>query len=392
MALKNWFKSDICPFDPPDEMKKKHLYIWTLLGLLVTVVAIISVAESYLFSSTRQRLLTAQLETSKREAREVGRLLEEQLADGSAPSAVTENLQRSIENTDSQSGFICMYDTTGMELCHPDRSRIGQMVTEGNSQVNGLGENTSQSLFKVLMQGEASGGLRTFGDKRESEIIYVYPVQKTGWMVAAHANLVAINSQLDDLRNKFLFTHIIAGVLIILFSFLLVRFIGGRYETGLETEKSQLQEDLRKLSLLNADLVSYREKIERMDVTSERETDDSIESTVNRKRILTYWRDELVSLTIENIAFFYTQESATHIHCRDGKVYIHNDSLDDLMKQLNAAVFFRANRQFIVSIHAIDKIYRYGKNQLKITVIPDAPEVILISKNNAATFKEWLNI
>lgn len=373
-------------------MKKKHVYIWTLLGLLITVIAIIGVAESYLFSSTRQHLLMAQLETSKREAREVGRLLEEQLADGNDPATVTENLQRSIENTDSQSGFICMYDTTGKELCHPDRSRIGQMVTEGNSQINGLSENTSQSLFKALMQGEPSGGLRTFGEKRESEIIYVYPVQKTGWMVAAHANLVAINSQLDDLRNKFLLTHIIAGILIITFSFFLVRFIGGRYETGIETEKYQLQEDLKKLSLLNADLVSYREKIERTNLPSENGTADNIENTVNRKRILTYWRDELISLPVDNIAFFYTQESATHIHCRDGKVYTHNDSLDDLMKQLDTALFFRANRQFIVSIHAIDKIFRYGKNQLKITITPDAPEVILISKNNAATFKEWLNI
>lgn len=373
-------------------MKKNYLYLWTLLGLLVTVVGIISVTESYLFSNTRQRLLVAQLETSKREAREVGRILEEQLADGSAPATVTESLQRSIENTDSQSGFICMYDTTGKELCHPDRSRIGQRVTEGNSQVNGLGENTSQSLFNVLMRGEALGGLRTFGDMRESEIIYVYPVQKTGWMVAAHANLVAINSQLNDLRNKFLLTHIIEGILIILFSFLLVRFIGGRYEIGLESEKSQLQEDLRKLSLLNADLISYREKIEQINIPSERLTVEGIENTVNRKRILTYWRDELISLPVHNIAFFYTEESATHIHCRDGKVYTHTDSLDDLMKQLDAALFFRANRQFIVSIHAIDKIYRYGKNQLKITVIPDAPEVILISKNNAATFKEWLNI
>ncbi|MBT1706307.1 LytTR family transcriptional regulator [Chryseosolibacter indicus] len=373
-------------------MKKKYLSIYTLLGLLITVIAIISVAESYLFSSTRQHLLLAQLETSRREAREVGRLLEEQLADGNTAATVTENLQRSIENTDSQSGFICMYDTTGKELCHPDRSRIGLMVTEGNSQISGLSENTSQSLFNVLTQGEPSGGLRTFGDRRESEIIYVYPVQGTGWMVAAHANLVAINSQLDNLRNKFLLTHIIAGILIITFSFFLVRFIGGRYETALESEKSQLQEDLKKLSLLNADLEGYRERIESMNVSLEKkETEDNNGGAVNRKRILTYWRDELVSIPVKNVAFFYTQESATHIHCRDGKVYTHNDSLDELMKQLDIALFFRANRQFIVSIHAIDKIFRYGKNQLKITVSPDAPEVILISKNNAATFREWLN-
>jgi hypothetical protein len=373
-------------------MKKKHVYIWTLLGLLVTVIAIISVSESYLFSSTRRHLLMAQLETSKREAREVGRLLEGQLADGNAAASIAENLQRSIENTDSQSGFICMYDTTGREICHPDRARIGQLVTEGNSQVSGLHENTSLSLFKILLQGEPSGGLRSFGDNRESEIIYVYPVQHTGWMVAAHANLVAINSQLDDLRHKFLLTHILAGILIITFSFFLVRFIGRRYETGIEAEKHQLQEDLKRLSLLNAGLASYREKIERMNASSEKETKSSAEGAVRRKRILTYWRDELISLPLENIAFFYTQESTTHVHCRDGKVYSHHDSLDDLMTQLDAALFFRANRQFIISIYTVDKIYRYGKSQLKITVIPDAPEVILISKNNAAAFKEWLNI
>ena len=67
-------------------------------------------------------------------------------------------------------------------------------------------------------------------------------------------------------------------------------------------------------------------------------------------------------------------------------------SLDDMYTNLNSALFFRANRQFIISITAIDKIIKYGKSQLKIVLQSKTSEDIIISKNKAAEFKQWLNM
>ena len=59
---------------------------------------------------------------------------------------------------------------------------------------------------------------------------------------------------------------------------------------------------------------------------------------------------------------------------------------------LNSTLFFRANRQFIISIAAIDKIIKYGNSQLKILLQSKTSDEIIISKNKAAEFKQWLNM
>lgn len=75
----------------------------------------------------------------------------------------------------------------------------------------------------------------------------------------------------------------------------------------------------------------------------------------------------------------------------DGKLTTSNNSLDELYNDLDDSLFFRANRQFILSINSIDKILRYGNNQLKIVVVPKSDINIIVSKNKASEFKKWLN-
>ena len=112
----------------------------------------------------------------------------------------------------------------------------------------------------------------------------------------------------------------------------------------------------------------------------------------SRKRILTYLRNELVPVLIDDIAYIYTENTITYIVTFDGKKSTANASLEDMYSNLDATIFFRANRQFIISIAAIDKIIKYGKSQLKILVRSTTSEEIIISKNKAAEFKQWLNM
>lgn len=373
-------------------MRKDQSYLLTLAGLTLTVLVISIFTVNHLFSESKDRILLSQLEVSKREAREVARLLEQQLASGVSHARVTLNLQRSIENTDTQSGFLCMYDTNGIELCHPNPKRIGQPVDSG-SVVEGMNDPSLRSFYELLSEGQATGGMRSIGPNQSgSEIIYMHPVRGTGWMVAAHANIVALNQQMSELRDQFLLTHGLAGALIVLLSFVTVRWVGHRYERGLESEKAQLVDDVKGLSKLNADLLSYQRKLEQAPVPAPIVVDAAPEEEkVKKDRILTYWRDQLVPVATEDIAFIHTQHALTYINCLDGQVYTSNGSLDELYSQLDERQFFRANRQFVVSVRAIDKIFRYGRGQLKIAVHPKAPTDILISKNKAAEFKQWLD-
>lgn len=374
-------------------MKKEKVYLWTLLGLSLIVLLISALTMNYLFLSARNRLLEAQLEFSKREAREIQKLLEGQLAGGIPKEKVAATLQRSIENTDTQSGFLCMYDTTGKEICHPDPSRIGRQIDKDNSVIGTIAGQGTQPFYELLNEGKAAGGLRTFSPSRGgSEIIFVQPVTNTSWMLASHANLQTIYRQIEELHTQFLLAQGFAATLIVLLSFLAVRWIGNRYEQRLEGEKKELSVEVKSLTALNASLVRYQTTVENKRIESiEADQTTQPEEVSSRRRILTYVKDELVVIATDQIAFFHTDHSLTHIYCQNGKVYTSTASLDELQKGLDDALFFRANRQFIISVRAIDKIYLYGKNQLKIAVHPLPPEDLLISKNKVAEFKQWLN-
>jgi len=365
-------------------MKKDRIYLLTLIAITTVVIAVGIFSLNYLYRTSEKRLLESQMQSSRREAREVSALLAQQLQSGLSKENVIANLQRSIENTDTQSEFICMYNTEGIELCHPDPRQIGQRVDESNSTVSELDYSIPVSFQQLLKKGKTDGGIRSFQDER-SEIIYVHPVSGTDWMVASHANLSGINQQLQQLYSRFLTAHLMSGILIVLFSFVAVRVISRRYEQTLETEKQKLRQDVLGLSMLNEQLKEIQVRLE--DRLHERTADE----TGPKSRILTYKKDELVSISVSEIAFFYSENAVTHVTTFRDEIYHTNLSLDELLKQLDSKNFFRVNRQYIVNIHAIENILRYGQNQLKLITNPRIDDLVLISKNRVAEFKQWLD-
>ncbi|MFA5327604.1 MAG: LytTR family transcriptional regulator DNA-binding domain-containing protein [Prolixibacteraceae bacterium] len=365
-------------------MKKDNIYLITLAAITTVVIVVGIFSMNYLYKTSESRLLESQMQSRRREAREVSGLLEQQLKSGLSKETVIDNLQRSIENTDTQTEFICMYNTTGIELCHPDPKLIGQRIDENNSTVTGLDFGSPVTFQQLLGKGKVSGGIRSLQDGR-SEIVYVHPVAATDWMVASHANLSAINRQLQHLYNQFLLAHLLSGILIVFFSFVAVRLINSRYEQTLESEKFQLSQDIRSLSVLNDQLKENQIRLEAQ--LNEKSGDE----TNSKSRMLTYKKDELVSINVGEIAFLFSENATTRVTTFKQEVYHTNLSLDEIMKQLNPKSFFRINRQYIVNIQAIENILRYGNSQLKLVTNPKIEEIVIISKNKVSEFKQWLD-
>lgn len=373
-------------------MHRSRLYLLTLAGLTLIVLVVSSLSVQYLIRISREEILHTQLEASQREAREVARVLAVQVANGTPAPAIIAGLQQSIENSSTETGFLCMYNTAGIELCHPDPRKVGMVIAQGNSQITNAGETPATDFRALLNRGQAAGGIRNFGHEDRTEVVYVYPVKNTDWMLAAHANISHQEERLTALQTTFILIHIIAAAAIIVLSFFTIRWLTHHYERSLEQTNNQLADDVRTLTRLNANLSDYKDRILVLEQKTEPATTPHTATTEKTKtRLLTYWRDELITLQVTDIACCYTRNDLTHIQCRDAKVHTTNASLDELYETFDNRLFFRANRQFIISIHAIDKIYRYGANQLKITLNPPAPEDIIISKNKASDFKDWLN-
>jgi hypothetical protein len=369
-------------------MKKDQVYFFTFTGLTIIIFIVSYFGMNYLLEVSANHLLQSQIESGKREAREVSNLVGYQMQSGLPKETVIDNLQRSIENTNTNSGFVSMFDWSGVQICHPSADKIGEQIMNDESieQPPIYGELNPDDFYELLKNKAKSENIEM--PSGPSEIIYLYPVKDTDWIVASHANIGQIEREMHKLKGNFIIVYAISGIIIVIMSIFLVRLINMHYEKKLEIRNEGLSQEVLNLSRLNNDLMLYKEKVGKEEtLANTNETNSHV-----KKRILTYLKDEIISVETDDVAFLYTENTNTYIYCLDGKVYNCNNSLEELYVDLDKNAFFRANRQFILSIKAISKIYKYGNNQLKIEVTPKPPVNIIVSKNKASEFKRWLNL
>jgi len=368
-------------------VKKDTLYILTLLAIALVVFFFGYLSMSYLLKVSTNEFLEIQIEGSKREAREFAKIVAFQIERGAERQEVIDIVQKSIEGTDIESGFICMFDWSGVEICHPNPKMIGQKISPDKSYVHPINDEMNSDDFYTLLtkKREEIGGIRDFsGSNRDSEIIYLYPVSNTDWIIAAHANMSKIEDHVKELKINFLLVYLLSSLIIILLSLVTVRYIGSYYEKQLELKNDLLSEEVINLSKLNLDLTKQKVKIDeknQQDRTDQKEEAEDIQEVKLKNRILTYSKDKLNSVKTEEISFIRTEYTITTIYTLAGKKFTTNASLDELYLSLDPLIFFRANRQFILSIKGIKEILKYGNNQLKIITSPFSDIDIIINKN-----------
>lgn len=110
-----------------------------------------------------------------------------------------------------------------------------------------------------------------------------------------------------------------------------------------------------------------------------------------RTRFLIYGTDRFWSLQVADIAYFYSENKVTFAVTRKGQEHVIDLSLNKLMEQLNPECFFRANRQIIISIDAIDHAEPYFNGKIVVSVCPPYKAQITISEEKLSSFKLWLN-
>ena len=108
-----------------------------------------------------------------------------------------------------------------------------------------------------------------------------------------------------------------------------------------------------------------------------------------RKRFLVKKGMDYITIRTEDIAYFYATHKLVCMVDKTGQKFILDKSLAELEKETDPAQFYRLNRKFLVSLHAIKKIRSYPKSKLLIEVVPGINEEIIVSQENANAFKAW---
>jgi len=109
-----------------------------------------------------------------------------------------------------------------------------------------------------------------------------------------------------------------------------------------------------------------------------------------KERFLVKQGDRLIPIEASDIGYFQTKDKNNFIHTFDNKEYQIDQSLDEIEKALNPKLFFRANRQFIVSATAVEKIHFWFSSKLKVDIRPNPGEDVIVSREKATAFRTWM--
>lgn len=110
-----------------------------------------------------------------------------------------------------------------------------------------------------------------------------------------------------------------------------------------------------------------------------------------KKRLLIKRGVDFISLKTGDIAYCYAAHKVICLVDGKGSKYLLDKSLADLEKDLDPAQFFRLNRKYIANINAIVKLKSHGKGKLLVELSPPAGEEVVVSAEQTASFKEWMN-
>ena len=109
-----------------------------------------------------------------------------------------------------------------------------------------------------------------------------------------------------------------------------------------------------------------------------------------RKRFLVKHAQKLISIEVDDIAYFYSDGRLNFFKTNDNRKFIVDYTMDELEEMLDPFKYFRISRAFYVSIDSVDQIHEYFGNRLLLQVKPAVDKEALVSREKVTDFKKWM--
>ncbi len=121
-----------------------------------------------------------------------------------------------------------------------------------------------------------------------------------------------------------------------------------------------------------------------------KELQQTLQHKEYRQRFLVKHLQKMVSIEVDRIAYFFSDDRLSFFKTADDKKYVVDYTIDEIENMLDPNQFFRINRAFLVSIKSIDQIHDYFGNRLKLNLKPIIDKEALVSREKVTPFKEWM--
>ncbi|MBS1587578.1 MAG: response regulator transcription factor [Bacteroidetes bacterium] len=109
-----------------------------------------------------------------------------------------------------------------------------------------------------------------------------------------------------------------------------------------------------------------------------------------KERFTAHYGRNIVLIHTDEIAGFSKEEVIYLLH-KEGKKFITDfRSLDEIEELLDPDCFYRANRQYLISLQYIDSMRSDESGKIIVKLKPDLPVDVVVSKEKAASFRKWI--
>lgn len=115
------------------------------------------------------------------------------------------------------------------------------------------------------------------------------------------------------------------------------------------------------------------------------------EAAPERRRFLVRAGGEFAALPLSEVAYFEVEDRLVALVDSAGGRHELERTLSELEVELGASDFFRLNRQFLVHARSVARFRPYFKGRLLVELAPPARTEVVVSQENAARFRAWID-
>ncbi|MEN1785672.1 MAG: LytTR family DNA-binding domain-containing protein [Bacteroidota bacterium] len=365
-------------------MNNVKIYSFLALSFVVLLLTVLIAVLPFWELRTSKHILQTDISEIQTQTNDFASFAQVSLKNGVAKTHVLEGIQTVISNTLNKNYFVVVIDWSGTIVAHPDITQVGSLMKDETSALGSMEiAYTPAQLYEMRKTNTAPVP------------VLLQPIKGSDLILVSYMNMGASRKYFQKILDD---THLLLafiGLLALLLVLGTLRYVSGMYETALAKRTTIMEDGVINLEKLNNSLEEYQKRVihaaYKTPIDNSKSHGQEEEREVEKSRLLTYHRNEILPVFMEDIAYIYVENTITHIIQRSGKRSTSNESLDQIYGYLDENSFFKANRQIIVAITAIDRIVKFGKSQLKIEALPPSDLEIIIGKNKAAAFKQWLD-
>lgn len=121
-----------------------------------------------------------------------------------------------------------------------------------------------------------------------------------------------------------------------------------------------------------------------------KELQQKLQTKEYRKRFLVKHGQKLVSVELDDIAYFFSDGRLNFFKTTDNKKFVVDYTMDELNDMLDPDKYFRISRSFFISVNSVAQIHDYFGNRLMLQLKPETEKEAIVSREKVTEFKNWL--